>query len=115
MLNSAVCQLHSTWVSGLEERGLLAPPTRSLHHHLTTLLQLINALADASCPTTPDTPAREGEEEAYAKVVRQLGVVNALLDHLLTSRVAPGVEGLALRLNFNDFFNLYSHGRRPGK
>jgi len=101
-LNRHMEQVFATHLSTLEEHCLLSPTCRTLHSYLCLLLDLVARF----CLIHQQAPDSGGEEmtEVYRTFLRHFTHVIALLEHLISSRLAPFVEDLRLRLDFDGFF-----------
>ena len=97
-------QILASYMTRLEEHCLLSPISRALYSYLLLLLDHVAHFCLIHQRQHSSIDSEEKMTEVYRSFLRHFTHVNALLDHLVNSRLAPFVEDLRLRLDFNGFF-----------
>lgn len=97
----------ASYVECLEEHCLLSPATKSLYVDLGILLDYVAQFCLAY--QQQDQKASHGGGQPlspiYTSFLRRFRHTNVVMDQLITSRLAPYVEYLRVRLDFNAFFS----------
>lgn len=113
----AIEQSLVSYLASLEEHCLLSPVTRTLYQHLEALLDCVAQFCVAYLRQRPTNRDGEGFQQManlYTRFLQRLALANVVMDQLVNSRLAPYVEALRVRLDFNGFFFLWRINSRHG-